>query len=288
MTWFHFALLSVLTNGTFIFLTKRSFTKTNIDPVAVNFVLFLFATITTLPFFLVSLTKLPTLFTAPMGLVIYLILVVINIFGFKYYFESLSLNDLSIVGPLDNLRPLFVVALSIPLLGQLPTPMMFLGILLIITGALAIQLKSGLSQFLITIRHSRATHLIIASTFLFSLGNILDKKLLSYTTPEIDAFLSVAALLVVFAIMVFTKRRQASIPNIFQPTLILSGVLVGAGFLLLITANKLSSPNHIIPVMMTRSLFLAILGFVFLGEKGYVRKIVSALIMIAGVLLLVQ
>lgn len=287
MTWLHFALLSVLTNGTFIFLTKRSFTKTNIDPVAVNFVLFLFATIATLPFFLVSLTKLPTLFTASQGLIYFLILVVINIFGFKYYFESLSLNDLSLVGPLDNLRPLFVVALSVPFLHQPPTPLMFLGIILIVVGALAIQLKSGLDQFFQTVRHSRATHLILASTFLFALGNIFDKKLLSYTTPEIDAFLSVAALLIVFAIMVFTKKH-ASLPNIFQPTLILSGVLVGAGFLLIITANKLASPNLIVPVMMTRSLFLAILGFIFLGEKGYVRKTLSAIIMTVGVILLTR
>ena len=66
-------------------------------------------------------------------------------------------------------------------------------------------------------------------------------------------------------------------------TLLLSGLLWAIGYIGIMLAVKLATPNQITPLQMTRSLYLSFLGFVFLGEKGYVKKIIAALLMLLGV-----
>lgn len=288
MTWFHFALLNVVTNGTFAFLIKRVSQKYSIGHVAINLVALSIAALTIAPFFLINLFKNQQLFTSNVGAVYMATSITIDFLAFNFWTQAISLNELSIVGPLDNLRPLFVVVFSLILLSQKPTLTILLGILLIIAGAFTLQIQRNLSVFFKTAIHSKATLYILLATTLFALSSTIQKKTLMYVSPLTMSFLGLTAISFFFALRFFKNRSQPKFKTALKKELVVGGVLFGVGSFAINSAFQLASPNVVVPIQMSRSLFVAVLGFIFLHEKGYLRKMLSAIIMIAGVLLLVQ
>ena len=141
MSWIWFTLLNIFGNGTALFITKNAVKDKKLGYGGVMFISLFFAVIFYLPVFIYSFFLNSSLFSQVQGFYFLLGAIIITSSAFFLYVHALALNDLSVFGPLDNLRPLFVVIFSYFLLSQKPNSFLLIGIAFIITGALVLTLK---------------------------------------------------------------------------------------------------------------------------------------------------
>jgi len=280
MSWIFFTLLNIFGNGTALFITKHAVKDKKLGYSGVMFVSLFFAILCYLPVFIYSFSFSPTIFSQLVGVYYLLIAMSITITAFFLYVHALALNDLSVFGPLDNIRPLFVIIFSYFLLGQQPTSLLLVGVAFIITGALVLTLKK---QFFQQVSHLHKTFFILASTAAFGLTGVFDKKALHYMDPFKYTFFILLGVCTAYGVLYFRRHKRVYIDHFLSWKLILSGLLWAVGYIGIMTAVKLSTPNNVTPLQMSRSLYLSFLGFLFLGEKGYKRKIIAAILMLIGV-----
>lgn len=92
-----------------------------------------------------------------------------------FYFHAAKLEEISRVSPLVYLSPLFIALFAALFLGEIFTPLKYLGIFLIIIGALLISVKDFSS-----IRLNKAFWLMILCVLGISIGELLKKYLLDF------------------------------------------------------------------------------------------------------------
>jgi transporter family protein len=211
-----------------------------------------------------------------------------SVAAYFFYLKAVTVNDLSVIGPLDNLRPLLVILLSFVILGQPPTLVLILATLLIVAGAFVIQQQKSLKATLKYFIHERRSQLILVSTALFALQGILDKLTLHYISPVTYALLGMVGMCLVYGIGYWKSKTRMALTSIASVPLLICGLLMAMGTLGIMTALKLATPNQVVPLQMTRSFYLSVLGFVFLKETGVIRKLMAGAVMFAGVVLLLS
>lgn len=287
MAWILLTLLNVFGNGTALFLWKRQ-TNGKLHYISVVLISLFFSTVTLFPFALYSFLQKPILFTNPVGLLFYSLSVIFNIIGFYLLIKAISLNELSFFGPLETLRPFFVVLLSLFLFHEQPTLLLIIGICFIVIGAFVLQMQKRLDIFIVKLFHSNAPLFVVGSAIAFAITSVVDKHALSFIHPFPYSFLVTLGITCGFVLLHLIFSEKIIMNKFFNPTLIFSGVILTVGQLGIYTALTMASPNVVIPVQMTRSLFLSILGFVFLKEKDYLKKIIAAILMLIGVFLITR
>lgn len=100
---------------------------------------------------------------------------VINVFAWIFYFKAMQIQEASRVVPLSNLSQLFVVILAAIFLKEILTPLKYLGIFLLVIGAIFISVKNFRLSF------GRAFWWIILAAGLYAINSILTKRLLNTT-----------------------------------------------------------------------------------------------------------
>ncbi|HYN22423.1 MAG TPA: DMT family transporter, partial [Thermoanaerobaculia bacterium] len=68
--------------------------------------------------------------------------VVLNVFANLMFFAALRISPLSVTIPLLSFTPVFTALLGIPMLGEIPSLIQGLGILLVVAGAFGLNLRS--------------------------------------------------------------------------------------------------------------------------------------------------
>ena len=93
-----------------------------------------------------------------------------------FYFKAVKIEEVSRVVPLFNFVPLFILLLATIFLGEIFTPLKYLGIFLVVGGAVLISIKD-FSAFKI----SKAFFWILLGSFIISITAVLIKYLLNFT-----------------------------------------------------------------------------------------------------------
>jgi len=105
-----------------------------------------------------------------LGLLAGIFYIIANIF----YFKAAKIEEISRVAPLFHLAPLFLVILAAVFLGEIFTPLKYLGIFLLVIGAILISSRD------LKIKLGKAFWLMIMSTLFFSFDLIITKYLLDF------------------------------------------------------------------------------------------------------------
>jgi drug/metabolite transporter (DMT)-like permease len=105
--------------------------------------------------------------------------VVLNVVANLAYIAALRTSALSLTIPLLSLTPAFTALLAIPLLGERPTPVQGLGIVLVVAGALGLNLPVGervsAAAAVRSWRREPGALWMVAVAVLWALANPLDK-----------------------------------------------------------------------------------------------------------------
>jgi drug/metabolite transporter (DMT)-like permease len=222
-------------------------------------------------------------------LVAALVSVVLNIFANTLHIKALSLSPLSLTIPFLAFTPMFMILTGAIVLGELPDAKGLAGIALVVAGAYAINLEKIRGGLLLPMRaivQERGSLLMLIVSFIWSVTSVYDKVAVVNSSPQFYmAFFSVAFAVLYLPALIFGLRKaqvgRGDTGRLF---------LVGAVFALMgvaqMTAIELTLASYVISIKRAGMIVSVVLGYLFFGEKHLRVRLVGALLMTVGVLLL--
>jgi drug/metabolite transporter (DMT)-like permease len=210
--------------------------------------------------------------------------VLLNIVANLLYLEGMRIAPLSVTVPLLSLTPAFASLLAVPLLGERPSPLHALGILLVVAGAIALHWRRKVDDG----HHGtvKGALMIAFTALLWSLTIPLDKLSVQRSSAPFHGVVVTAGVaLGVLLVLVFQRRlgdlaqvRRA--PGVYVLALVVSSLALGLQFLAL--------PRVFVGTVETlkRGIgnFMALLsGWIFFREPVTPRKLVAVGVMAVGV-----
>ena len=213
-----------------------------------------------------------------------------NIVAAALVFYTLRRTDLSLAIPIITFTLVFLAGTSYLVLGEVPTASGMAGILLIVLGAFCIQVSPGRSAPSAPWDRARrkgiATMLGVA--FLYSLSIPFDKAVVLASDTIFGSALVCLYIGVAFAGIALARGSWKQVPPgaAFSAALVLGLVLVGETIAINL-AYTLQIVPYVIAVKRLSILFSVLIGGFVFREGGIRFRILGALIMIGGVVLIV-
>lgn len=219
------------------------------------------------------------------------------VLGTIFYFEAVKLEEISRISALAYISQLFVTVFAAVFLAELFTPKIYLGIILILVGAVLISSKD-----IARIRPGKAFWLMIASSALIAAVAIITKYLLQFAdfwtvfsyTRGIGTF---AALIPVFyfkypVLAALAKEHGAKAFGAIS----LSGFLTMGGSFVITIAASTGPVTLVNAISLTRPffvlLFATLLSVFFpkiiredLGKPALLLKVAAVIIMFIGAIM---
>lgn len=201
------------------------------------------------------------------------------------FMRSVQLSPLSRTVPLLSLTPVFSALIAIPLLGEVPTVFHWVGILLVVVGALV--LNSDLSdQWWRSISHEKGAPHMVGVAVLWAFSTALDKRALPSASPASHAFLLSAGSGAILVTWMLARREQAELRQVWSAP---KGLLVGLiGFAVAAIALQMLALQWLwVAVVETLKRAIGVIGSVLMGRIFFVepitaRMLVAIALMVAG------
>ena len=217
---------------------------------------------------------------------------VLNAAANLLFIRALQLSDLSLTIPYLSLTPVLAAFSGWVIVGEAPTTLGLVGVLVIGIGALVLNPGNagrGLLSPFLALRKERGSWVMLGVACLWSVSIAFDKRALLYASPLTHTMI----LAFTGGIMLEAYRRRNSGESLRErvsqaPVLVVltTGVITGALLLQLASYNYL----HIAYVeAIKRSLGLVasvLIGWWLFGESSLVRRLAGVLVMALGVSLI--
>jgi uncharacterized membrane protein len=206
------------------------------------------------------------------------------------YFRALQISPLSLCVPFLAFTPVFLIPTGWVLLGELPSPLKLLGVVLIVVGSLVMHRRlfalGWTAPIKAVIREKGSRYMLLVS-FIFSITNPLDKKLVVMSDVFTEAVAYGLGLCLSFFLLGRMQRADfgAAIRNNGK-WVALAGLSDAVSLLF-----QLASYGYlavVITVSIKRAgIVLAVLaGWLFFRERGITDKLIATAVMFCGVLIL--
>ena len=204
------------------------------------------------------------------------------------YKHALKDGELSKVLPLQSLWPVFALVIAWLTLGEVPSIIATLGVVLTVLGIYALGLKGKrLHHPLQPFKEDKSSRAMLAGVLLVALVSVLDKVAIQNSNPLFYSFASsLGALLTLFVAMIISKQRITSNIRPFAKQISLIGTLQGASYATYLLAIASGPIAYVSALRSTNILFGSLLGVIVLREKLTKPKLVSFVLIIMGALLL--
>ncbi len=222
---------------------------------------------------------------------IYLVLDVTLITAVMWlYFRALQISPMSMCVPFLSFTPVFLIPTGFFILGQVPSPLKAIGVLLIVIGSLVMHRKlyseGWLAPVKAVIREKGSRYMLLVS-LIFAITNPIDAKLVFMSDVFTEAFAYGIGLSISFWIMTRFKGGDfAAASRDNWKWISLAGLFDAVSLLF-----QLASYTYIavvITVSIKRAgIILAVFsGWLFFHERGITDKVIAASVMFCGVLVL--
>lgn len=205
------------------------------------------------------------------------------------YFRALQVSPLSLCMPFIAFTPLFLIPTGYVLLGELPSSVKLIGVLLVVLGSLVMHRQLFAVSWLEPVKaivRERGSRYMLMVAFIFSLTNPLDAKLVRMSDAYMLAFSYGILLSLIFATMAIVRRADWRLVMRSAPFWI---ILAGVGET---AVNLLQFSSHnFIDVVITISLKRAgivlsvLMGWLVFKERDITDKLIAATVMVAGALM---
>ena len=198
-------------------------------------------------------------------------------------FKSYELTDVSIRSPLGKVNVILILIMSVIFLGETLTMQKLVGTMLIFFGAIILVLKGRRIEF------TRGIKITFFSVFFASIAIIIDKASLAYFLPSVYGFLQY--LLPAIFITPLALQRKKEVKNVFaktRTTLFTMVVLGALGYFATLSAFKLTDASNVFPITQLSAVVAVLGGYFFHKEKGIGKRLIGAVIMIAGSILILR
>jgi uncharacterized membrane protein len=206
------------------------------------------------------------------------------------YFTALQVSPMSMCVPFLSFTPVFLIPTGFIILGQVPSPLKAVGVLLIVIGSLVMHRKlfaEGLMAPVKAVIRERGSRYMLLVSLIFAITNPIDAKLVLMSDVFTEAFSYGVGLSISFWLMTrFRGGDFAAASRNNWKWISLAGLLDAVSLLF-----QLASYTYIavvITVSIKRAgIILAVFsGWLFFHERGITDKVIAASVMFCGVLVL--
>jgi drug/metabolite transporter (DMT)-like permease len=212
--------------------------------------------------------------------------VVLNMVSMTLEVKALSVSPLSLTVPFLAFTPLFMLATSFVVLGEVPDAKGVAGIVLVAAGAYAINLekvRGGLLCPLKAIAREPGSRMMLLVALLWSVSAVYDKKATVASSPAFYTTFFAAAAGVLYAPALVVGLRRRPIERSMVPRLFLLGLVCAVMVLSQFAALRLALASYVIAVKRSGMLLSVVLGRLLFKERSLAVRLLGAALMIAGV-----
>jgi drug/metabolite transporter (DMT)-like permease len=197
-------------------------------------------------------------------------------------------GDLSVIYPLCQTSMIYVPIWGVSLLGERLSATGLIGIFMVIAGAYSIQMQSfSLDQIFRPFRdlRSRPVQAALAAGFIYSIGSIAEKVGVKNYSPFYFTYYLVLFMFVLMSVNLCRSRYRSQIlPELREHwgLILISGPVMMASFLTFRYGLNLSPVSYAVPVRQISIMIGVVIGILFLGESSGRIRLFSALLILAG------
>ena len=286
--WVFYSLFFAIWSAIQTFLTKNLTKK--INPLPLLYIFFLF----NIPITFILLLFLGGIPHATVHFYLYMgIAALLDTVAFISSYTAISRSSISLISPISSFSPVFTTLIAIFTLNEIPTPMKFAGILLVVLGAYllnALDIKQGILTPFKTLFSHKGVLLFLLANFLWGITPIFQKKAIFETSPQIPLFASVMGMCFVFLFLTpfAFKKALTSLREVRKNIkwFMINGVGTAFSQAAAYAAFALVFVGYASSIFRLSSLFIIILGGVFLKEKRIKERLLGASVMLIGAILL--
>ncbi len=286
--WVLYSLFFAVWTASQTFLVKKLTGK--INPLSLLYVFFLFNIPITfiLLLFLGGIPK-----TTPDFFIFIGIAGLLDTIAFISSYVAISRSSISLISPIGSFGPVFTTIIAAFTLNEIPTPIKFAGILLVVFGAYLLNVadvKEGIMMPFKKLFSHKGVLLFLLANFLWSITPIFQKKAIFETHPQIPLFASVIGMCFVFLFLTpfALKRAIKSLKEVKAnfKWFAINGVGTAFSQAAAYAAFALVYVGYASSLFRLSSLFIIVLGGVFLKEKRIKERLLGASVMLLGAILL--
>ena len=208
--------------------------------------------------------------------------------------RALSLSPFSLMVPILGLCPVFSTLISIPLLGEWPSNLQWLGILLSVLGIFWLYVPAAkpwnIFSFWPSFIKERGALSMTIAALLWAVGSPIDQLALRHADPQFHALFVYTGFVTLLFIWVLSHKKlyQEPLDLRLWPLLALSGAVGGLSFIFQLLALQHTPAGPFEAIKRVISQVLAVLfGYLFFHEKITKPKLIGILILSVGVPLIV-
>ncbi len=201
-------------------------------------------------------------------------------------------GDLSVVYPLCQTSMVYVPIWGMILLGERLSLHGGAGILLVVLGTYSIQLQRlSLADLVRPFKNLRSPSVrdALAAGFIYSIGSIAEKSGVGTYSPLHFTYILVLAMLLLMSANVLRPRYREQIREELRENwrlILWSGPIMMASFLTFRYGLNMSPVSYAVPVRQVSIVIGVLIGILFLKESFGRIRFVSALLIMAGVVLI--
>jgi drug/metabolite transporter (DMT)-like permease len=218
-----------------------------------------------------------------------LISVVVNMIGTTIHVKALSLSPLSLTMPFLAFTPLFMLVPSWFVLKEAPSPLGFVGIVLIVGGGYAMHIdkvKGGLLAPFKAIASEKGSLLMLLVAAIWSISAVYDKVATTASSPPYYTTFFSLTFAVVYAPFLAIGLRKRAVGVSTWPRLLLLGLITAVMILSQFAALELTVASYVIAVKRAGMVLSVVFGYFFFKEKHLRARLAGAFLMTAGVAVL--
>lgn len=226
----------------------------------------------------------------------------LNILAFTLYVRALKLADMSLTVPLVTLTPLFLLATSPLIVQEWPTWADGVGVVLLVVGSYVLNLKSSAHRDagtgikppphiwspLLAMASNPGSRLMLCVAFIWSITSNFDKIGVVNSSPlfwAISLFTVIAGGMVPFVLR--NGLRTGLKPIIRQWRLLgVTGGFNAIAITFQMLALTMAPVAQVIAIKRMSALLSVLFGHFFFGEKGLRQRLLGAVIMVSGVVIM--
>ena len=212
-----------------------------------------------------------------------------------FYFAALKESDLSVCVPFMSFTPVLLIPTGYLFLHEVPNMRQFLGVVLVVSGALAMDrqaFRRGLMGPVRAMFRNKGSRYILIVAVIFALTNPIDKVLVIMSDPITYGF-GYGAMICLFygLIMVTQERGPASQPwtdalRAAPVWVIVAGALDASVLLLQFTSHRYIDVFITITVKRAGVILSVFAGWLVFHEKNIEDRLFASITMLGGVVLI--
>jgi len=218
---------------------------------------------------------------------------VLDTIAFISSFLAISQSAISVLSPISSFSPVFTTIIAAFTIHEIPTPIKFVGILFVVLGAYLLNvsdIKHGLMTPYKRLFSNKGVALYLLSTFILSITPIFQKKAIFETHPQIPLFPSLFGMILVFTFLTpFAFKKAIKYHKEIRANLkwfVLNGVGSAFGQAAAFAAFSFVFVGYATSIFRLSTLFIIILGGVFLKEERIKERLLGGVVMILGTVLI--